>query len=87
MSDAGHNHYLPEQMFDDWRNAAKDPAVVHFASGRKPWVQDYGQFVDCGCWDMEFWRYASHTPYLNDLIGWIKSPEYKTYVTHKLGIA
>ena len=77
MSDYGNNHYLPDRLQNEI-NEAVDPVIVHFGGNRKPWRKAYCDY------DMEFWRYADHNPYLSCLLNEASSQEYKFFVVREL---
>ena len=77
MSDCGNNHYLPDRLQNEI-NEAVDPVIVHFGGDRKPWDDMYGAY------DMDFWRYADHTPYLSCLLNKISSQEYIFFIVDAL---
>lgn len=77
MSDYGNNHYLPDRLQNEI-NEAVDPVIVHFGGGRKPWKKTYGAY------DMDFWRYADHTPYMSCLLNMVSSQEYQFFIVNAL---
>ena len=74
MEDYGNNHYLPDALQEELWECADDPVVVHFGGVRKPYGKSYTDH------DIEFWKYADHTPYMEDLYSRIYSCEYRSYV-------
>lgn len=77
MSDYGNNHYLPDRLQNEI-NEAVDPVIIHFGGDRKPWKKPYGAY------DMDFWRYADHTPYMSCLLNKVASQEYKFFIVNAL---
>lgn len=78
MSDYGNNHYLPISLQEELKKAEQQLYIIHFGGGRKPWKKAYEDY------DMDFWRFADHTPYMQQLLGWIRNTEYKFYIVNKL---
>ena len=74
MEDYGNNCWLPAYMLAELAEYEQDPVIAHFGGLRKPYATTYRNF------DIEFWTYADHTPYMHLLFGKIKSVEYKNYV-------
>lgn len=73
MSDYGNNHYLPQSLQDELAQVT-DPYIVHFGGKRKPWEQRYADY------DLDFWKYADHTPFFSLLLSKVDSMEYRNYV-------
>ena len=82
--------------FNDWKNrlyseycnayelALQDPAIIHFASPRKPWVAEYRNEKLAWYW----WKYARLSPYYEDLLNQIMDrlhvPVYNNTKTDRL---
>lgn len=77
MRDYGNNHYLPDRLLNEL-NEVVDPVIVHFGGGKKPWKAVYLDY------DMDFWRYADHTPYMSCLLNKVSSQEYKFFIVNAL---
>ena len=50
-------HHAPAKMQKLYFEAKRDPAIVHFASENKPWINPQIEFAQ------EFWKYARKTPF------------------------
>ena len=74
MEDYGYNHYLPAYLQEELMECENDPTIVHFGGPWKPYEKKYLNY------DIEFWNYAEHTPYMADLFSRISSSEYRSYV-------
>lgn len=77
MRDYGKNHYLPDRLLNEL-NEVVDPVIVHFGGRKKPWTAVYCDY------DMDFWRYADHTPYMSCLLNKVSSQEYKFFIVNAL---
>ena len=77
MSDYGNNHYLPQHLLDEI-DAVNAPILVHFGGSRKPWIRNYHPY------DLEFWKYADHTPYLPILLNKVTNYEYRGYIAQEI---
>ncbi|SKA09220.1 Lipopolysaccharide biosynthesis protein, LPS:glycosyltransferase [Pilibacter termitis] len=60
------NKHLPHTMNKVYNDSRKNPAVVHFAGGYKPWEQ-----LNC---DMQeyFWKYAKNTSFYAELVNQVQ---------------
>ncbi len=74
MEDFGFNRYLPYYLLEEINEYEIDPIIVQFGGYRKPYIRKYAAH------DIEFWRYAAHTPYFQDLFEKIVSNEYRNYI-------
>lgn len=74
MEDYGFNRFLPYYLLEEIEEHEADPIIVQFGGYRKPYIRKYAAH------DIEFWRYADHTPYIGDLFDKIVSNEYRNYV-------
>lgn len=54
--------YLPKTYSDELRKAQKSPAVVHYLSHPKPWVNTYGEMA------ADFWETARRTPFYERML-------------------
>lgn len=61
MADYGRNKYLPDALFDEWKESERNPRIIHYGGDWKPWKMDTYR-------DAVFWRCAAETPFWWDII-------------------
>lgn len=54
--------YAPKEVFDTYMEARKEPFIIHFGGGTKPWHKLPVDFFE------EFWAIARQTPYYEQFI-------------------
>lgn len=52
----------PKELYDEYMEARKHPAIIHYAGPEKPWNDPESDMADY------FWEYAKETPYYDGLI-------------------
>ena len=54
--------YLPENLFNEYIDAKKNPKIIHFI-WKRPWERDcYVPYFEC------FWKYATRTPFVDVIV-------------------
>lgn len=61
LPDIGIYKYLPEELYNEWKNGSKCPYVVHFGGDRKPWKYPNIPYAHL------FWKYAKFTLYNREI--------------------
>lgn len=54
--------HAPDRLLAEYRQARKQPGIIHYAGSHKPWKELKGDFAT------EFWKAARATPYYEQLI-------------------
>ena len=65
LRDAGHNRYMPKEMYEDFLQAEAEPKIIHYGGMRKPWIYfdvERGEY---------FWRYAGKTPFFREILSMV----------------
>ena len=63
--------FAPNDSYDAYIASRKDPKIIHYAGFEKPWVKPDCDFAPV------YWSYARQTPFYEQLIGKIVSPNAK----------
>ena len=63
--------FAPNDSYDAYIASRKDPKIIHYAGFEKPWVKPDCDFAPV------YWSYARQTPFYEQLIGKIISPNTK----------
>ena len=63
--------FAPNDSYDAYIASRKDPKIIHYAGFEKPWVKPDCDFAPV------YWSYARQTPFYEQLIGKIISPNAK----------
>jgi len=65
LRDAGSNQYMPEDLYEEFLAAERDPKIIHYGGRRKPWIYfdvERGEY---------FWRYAGKTPFYREILSMV----------------
>ena len=53
---------MPETTYNEYKEAWKNPKIIHYAGAYKPWKQPWLEYSDL------FWKYARQTPFYEEII-------------------
>lgn len=62
------SNYLDGDLKNDFEIAQKDPCIIHYASGYKPWSNKF--YLP---YSYDFWKYAMRTPFANIIVDHMNS--------------
>lgn len=76
LQDYGKHHLLPKELYQEWYFSLRNPHVIHYGGGMKPWRFPRVPRADC------FWRYAKMSPFYEEIKTrqkqeWKENPRYR----------
>ena len=56
------NKVAPAEIYNGWKEASKNPFIIHYAGNEKPWVYPDYEFAEV------FWKYFAKSPFYHSFI-------------------
>ena len=69
---------LPEKLYNEFKEAEKNPSIIHFGGKPKPWNTPYLEY------DVVFWQTAERTGVYENLLETVRNYEYRNYIARCL---
>lgn len=69
---------LPEKLYNEFKEAEKNPSIIHFGGKPKPWNTPYLEY------DEIFWQIAERAGVYENLLETVRNYEYRNYIARCL---
>ena len=69
---------LPEKLYNEFKEAEKNPSIIHFGGKPKPWNTPYLEY------DEIFWQTAERAGVYENLLETVRNYEYRNYIARCL---
>ncbi len=69
---------LPEKLYNEFKEAEKNPSIIHFGGKPKPWNTPYLEY------DEVFWQTAERAGVYENLLETVRNYEYRNYIARCL---